>query len=328
MDAETVDLVGNDPRPLASPDRGTGPGLVPLGIQQAPRRRPSWPQRAAGLLIAALCAAAAIWYVPRVIHDDSKLYTGTVTSSGMIDLNFSKSGYLSTVPVHAGQSVHKGEMLAAEYAPAVNALITADKAAIAADQARLAQLKAVPVVDEQAQVAAAQATLAKDQAQLASDKVDAAATQIVAPSAGTVVAVNGQPGETVSANGIRTGATTQPAQTAQAPLFSLLPEGPQSSRTAAGGSAALPVIALRTSASWHVVALIPESAVASVRVGQQVTVSVPAAGIAHDRGQIDEVLPTPIATSDGTAYQAVIGVAGRVAAAPLDGMAADVRVGS
>jgi multidrug efflux pump subunit AcrA (membrane-fusion protein) len=328
MDAETVDLVGSDPSPGADPGDGAGPGLVPLVIHQRSRPRPSWPQRGGGLVIAALCVAAAIWYVPRVIHDDSKLFTGTVTSSGMVDLNFTKSGYLASVPVHAGQPVHKGQMLAAEYAPAVNALITADKAAIASDQARLAQLKAVPVVDEQAQVAAAQASLAKDQAQLASDKVDASATQILAPSDGTVVAVNGQPGETVSADGIRTGATSQPAQTAQAPLFSLLPEGPQASRTAAGDSAALPVVALRTSASWHVVALIPESTVSSIRVGQPVTVSVPAAGITHVRGQIDEVLPTPTATSGGTAYQTVIGIAGHEAAVPLDGMAADVRVGS
>ena len=56
--------------------------------------------------------------------------------------------------------------------------------------------------------------------------------------------------------------------------------------------------------------------------------SVPTAGITHVRGQIDEVLPTPTATSGGTAYQAVIGIAGHEAAVPLDGMAADVKVGS
>jgi multidrug resistance efflux pump len=225
--------------------------------------------------------------------------------------------------------VHKGQTLATEYAPATSSLLTADKAAISSDQARLAQLKAVPVADQTAELAAADAQLAKDQAQLASDKVNAEATQIVAPSAGTVVAVNGQPGETVSAAGIKAGtASAQPAQASQAPLFSLLPEGPQTSRAGGASGSALPVVALRTSSTWHVVALIPESSVSEVRTGQAVTIGVPSAHLEHVRGQVQEILPTPASTVTGPAYQAVVSVTGHTTAQPLDGMAADVRIGS
>ena len=226
MDTEAVDLAqqeDNEPD-LSVP---TSPDLSPLPEPDRPRH--SRPQRIGGFVIAAACLAAAIWYVPRVISNDSHQLTGTVTSSGVVSLNFTKAGYLASVPVRAGQSVHKGQTLATEYAPATSSLLTADKAAISSDQARLAQLKAVPVADQTAEVAAANAQLAKDEATLASDKVNAEATQIVAPSAGTVIAVNGQPGETVSATGLKVGSSSnQTAQTSQAPLFSLLPEGPQS----------------------------------------------------------------------------------------------------
>jgi multidrug efflux pump subunit AcrA (membrane-fusion protein) len=326
MDTEAVDLAqqeDNEPD-LSVP---TSPDLSPLPEPERPRH--SRPQRIGGFVIAAACLAAAIWYVPRVISNDNHQLTGTVTSSGVVSLNFTKAGYLASVPVRAGQAVHKGQTLATEYAPATSSLLTADKAAISSDQARLAQLKAVPVADQTAEVAAANAQLAKDEATLASDKVNAEATQIVAPSAGTVIAVNGAPGETVSATGLKTGASSsQTTQTSQAPLFSLLPEGPQSSKSGGGSGSALPVVELRTSATWHVVALIPESQVSSVKAGQPVTISVPSSHLKDIKGQVQEILPTPTSTSSGLAYQAVVSVTGKATAQPMDGMAADVRIGS
>jgi len=340
MDTEAVDLAQQEDNELDL-SVPTSPDLSPLPEPDRPRH--SRPQRIGGFVIAAACVAAAIWYVPRVISNDSHQLTGTVTSSGVVSLNFTKSGYLASVPVRAGQAVHKGQTLATEYAPATSSLLAADKSTIASDQsaitsdqARLAQLKAVPVADETAEVAAANAQLAKDQAQLAkdqateaSDKVDAEATQIVAPSAGTVIAVNGAPGETVSAIGLKTGASsTQTTQTSQAPLFSLLPEGPQSSKSGQGSGSALPVVELRTSTTWHVVALIPESQVSSVKAGQAVTISVPSSHLQDVKGQVQEILPTPTSTSSGLAYQAVVSVTGKATAQPMDGMAADVRIGS
>jgi multidrug resistance efflux pump len=326
MDTEAVDLAQQQDNALDL-SVPTSPDLSPLPEPGPPRH--SRLQRIGGFVIAAVCVAAAIWYVPRVVSNDSHQLTGTVTSSGVVSLNFTKAGYLASVPVRSGQSVHKGQILATEYAPATSSLLTADKAAISSDQAKLAQLKAVPVADETAEVAAANAQLAKDQAQLASDKVNAEATQIVAPSAGTVIAVNGQPGETVSVTGLKTGSSSsQTTQTSQTPLFSLLPEGPQSSKSGGGSGSALPVVELRTSTTWHVVALIPESQVSSVKTGQAVTISVPSSHIQDVKGQVQEILPTPTSTNSGLAYQAVVSVTGHATAQPMDGMAADVRIGS
>ena len=106
-----------------------------------PRRR-TWPQLAGGVLIAGACVASAVWYVPRVMADDRRVITGTVSSSGVVALNFASSGEISKVTVHLAQTVRKGEVLAVEYAPNADSIVAADKAAIAAEQAKIAQLRA------------------------------------------------------------------------------------------------------------------------------------------------------------------------------------------
>lgn len=281
------------------------------------------------MLIAAAGVAGVTWYVPRVVSNDNQLFTGTVTSSGVIGLNFDKSGYIASVRVQAGDTVRKGQVLATEYAPDADALVTADKAAITSDEAKLAQDKAALVVNQQTLIAADNAQLAKDQAALATDRMEVAVTEIIAPSAGTVISVNGQDGETVGSSGVRNYLSgSQSAQVSQKPAFSLLPEGPQSSRLSTGSASALPVIGLRTSATWQVVALIPEGSVSRVKTGQEVTISVPAAKVTRMRGHIEEILPTPVAASDGTAYEAVVTVTGHVTDPPLSGMAVNVWLGS
>jgi hypothetical protein len=152
----------------------------------------------------------------------------------------------------------------------------------------------------------------------------------VAPSAGTVLAVNGLPGETADAAGVRD-YSSQPQGTpiAQRPLFSLFPEGPQSGVAANGSNAAapLPVIALRTSSTWQVTVLVPETSVKDVRPGQPVTIDVPAAGITAAGGRVAELLSTPVVTSQGVAYQAMVSVIGHRQDAPPTGMAANVQLG-
>lgn len=330
-------------KPVGPRPDGPLPGPGPAGAGRYRRykggrryrigRRWSWPQRTGGILIAGSCVAAAAWYVPRVVADDRGMLTGTVTSSGVVMLNFPGAGTLNTVKVRLGQQVHKGQVLATEYAPNLSALVTADRAAIAAVQAKIAELKSAANQDPAAaaadntELATDNAQLAEDNARLATDRMRMAATEIVAPSAGVVVAANGQPGEDVTASGIRDYTSPSGQVSArQQPQFSLLPEGPQPvSRTGSGGSS-LPVIALRISSEWQVVALIPEDSVQSIKPGQRVTISVPAARISNVPGQLEEVLPNPLTLSGSTMYQAVIAITGTVAQPPLDGMAADVRL--
>ncbi len=211
-------------------------------------------------------------------------------------------------------------MLATETSPATTAAISADHASIAADQASLAELKAgIATTSTQASIAAAGAQLAKDEAQLASDKVKLAETQIIAPSAGTVIAINGQTGETVTAAGIRNYSSQPQSSGSQSPPFSLLPEGPAANVKSSSTQSALPMIALRTSSTWQVTVLVPESGIQQVHAGEAVTVAVPAVGLNGIRGAIQQVSPTPVSTSIGTAYQAIVRISGHQRVTPLGG---------
>lgn len=318
-DSASIRLNGFSPGPRQGP---------PRQLTGRARRHITRPQRIGAALIALACVFAVAWYVPQIAAADGTSFSGTVTSTGIVYLNFSSSGQLATLTARIGQQVRKGELLATEADPATAAVLAADKAAIAADESELAAAKATGTA---AAIAAANAQLVRDRAQVAVDRADAAGTRIVAPSAGTVVAVNGVPGETADANGVRDfSAQAQGAAITQRPLFSLFPEGPQSSVVGGGSASAtsLPVIALRTSNSWQVTMLVPENSVGAVKTGEVVSIDVPAVGLSNVRGRVQELLGTPIATAQGTGYQAVVTVLDQQQGSPPSGMAANVQLGS
>lgn len=304
-------------------------------IPDVPRRHITVPQRISGVLLAVVCVVGAVWYVPRIAAANGRWFSGSVSSSGVSDLNFASPGRVGNIKVHLGQKVRGGQVLATETAQAATAAVHADRAAITADKANIAGLRAQATAAgvatasatpaEKASLAVANAQLAKDEARLASDRLKLQATEIVAPASGTVVAVNGQVGETVTANGIRNYAPQSSGT--QQPTFSLLPEGPRSTVSRSLSQSALPVIVLRTSAAWQVVVLIPEKSAADVRPGEVVTISVPTAHLSGVRGSLQALWPTPVTTSGGVAYQAVVNVLGHQRVTPLSGMAANVRVG-
>jgi multidrug efflux pump subunit AcrA (membrane-fusion protein) len=300
------------------------------GSRQRQRRlrlRHSWQQVAGGLILAAACVVAAAWYVPRVLSTDSRLLTGSVVSSGVVTLNFASAGEISGIAVRAGQRVRKGRVLATEYAPDVSSVLSADDAAIIADKTQLAQMRLPKSGATPSEVSAASAHLKLDEAQLATDRVRLASSRIIAPTSGVIIAANGQAGEAVTPSGIRDYAsTTARAQQAERPLFSLLPEGPQSGGHVSASASSLPVIALRTSSSWQVAALVSEDDVSKLGSGERVTISVPAARIGRVPGRISEVLSDPVSTPQGDEYQALVTVVGHVARLPLSGMAADVQL--
>jgi len=294
--------------------------------QERTRRHITRPQRIGAVLIAVACIFGAAWYVPRIAAADGSSLSGAVTSDGIVYLNFSSSGQLATMTARVGQQVRKGQLLATEAAPAVAAVLAAARSAITADKSELAAAQSAGTA---AAIDAAQAQLARDEGQLAVDRADTAGTRIVAPSAGTVIAVNGQAGEIADADGIRD-YSSQPQGTAitQQPLFSLFPDGPQSgvASNGSGSGESLPVIALRTSTAWQVSVLVPESSVAEVRTGETVSIDVPALGLTGIPGRVQELLATPVATSQGIDYQAVVTVLGRPQDTPPSGMAADVQL--
>jgi multidrug efflux pump subunit AcrA (membrane-fusion protein) len=286
-------------------------------------------QLSGGLAIVAVTLLAVLWYIPGIIRSDSHSFTGTVVSNGITNLNFASSGLVGRIQVHLGQAVKANQVLATETSSSATESLSADRASIAASQATLAALRAEPVTPTtSASIAAANAQLAKGQAQLSADKVTLSETQIAAPTGGTVIAINAQPGETVSSAGVRSYSALPQAANSQSPPFSLLPEGPTTTLKTGTTQTALPMIALRTSTSWEVTTLVPESHILSVRPGETATISVPAIGLRQIRATVRQVAPTPVSTSAGTAYQVTVGITRRQQTTPLNGMTADVQLGS
>jgi membrane fusion protein, macrolide-specific efflux system len=250
------------------------------------------------LLVVAACLGLVAGRVAEIEAADGRSFPGTVTSSGVADLNFAKAGQVATISVRAGQNVKSGQVLATEDAAAATAAVTADQAAIEADQASLAELDSE---QEGVTLATAQAKLAKDKAQLAADEVAVVGMRIVAPMNGTVIAVNSQEGQTVTAEGSRISVTS---------------------------AASVPVIMLRTSTNWQVEMVVPASSAGNVPAGSAVTIAVPAAHLSGARGQVEGLLPTPVRTAQGVGYQALVSVIDNQPDPPLAGMAAYVRPAS
>ena len=91
---------------------------------------------------------------------------------------------------------------------------------------------------------------------------------------------------------------------------------------------ALPVITLRTGGGWQVSLLIAQADASAVKVGEDVTISVLAVQISGVKGTIRKLSPTPVSSSGGVAYEAVVRVLGRTQTTPLSGMTANVQLGS
>jgi multidrug efflux pump subunit AcrA (membrane-fusion protein) len=320
-----------DPAQDDEPSGRRAPLLETLFLRRGPRYRDAEgsrkfvgsAQRLGGILLAGASVVGVALYVPSILAADSRSFTGVV-SNGIASLNFGTSGRVGSVRVHLGQVVRKGELLATEAGTASTAAVRADRAAITADKANLAALQADGSAP--ASITAAQAQLEKDRALRAADRMKLVATEIVAPRSGTVVAIYGQPGETVSRTGLSSSAVHAQASPGQQPRFSLLPSGPMASLRATG--LALPVIALRTGGGWQVSLLIPQTDTSAVKVGEDVTISVPAARISGVKGTIRDLPPMPVSSSGGATYEAVVRVLGRTQTTPLSGMTANVQLGS
>jgi multidrug efflux pump subunit AcrA (membrane-fusion protein) len=285
-------------------------------------RQTSAGQRAVGLTVAVTCLLGTGWFVHRVALADTSQLTGTVMNTGELNLNFIGAGQVATVLVRVGEHVSPGQLLATEAGQATSAVVAADRAAVAADRARVRDESAAGAA---AGVAAAQAELARDEAQLARDDVSKADTRIVAPTAGVVLAVNAEPGDPASSAGIRDYATGDDSGTSQ-PLFSLVPQEPEASTQLSAASATLPALELSTTASWRVMVLLPARTAAGITSGEPVTVAIPAARLERLSGSITELVDTPVQTTSGDSYQAVVVITRHGADPPLDGMSANVTL--
>jgi multidrug efflux pump subunit AcrA (membrane-fusion protein)/GT2 family glycosyltransferase len=304
-----------------------------LGGLVVVRRPHTLARRLGGTLIGGTLVAGFAWYVPRAVSTNERLVTGAVSSGGAVALNFAHTGTISKIAVHPGQKVRKGQVLASEATPDARAGLDTKTAAIAADKARIAQIKAaqaqrLPGASTAVQqLAALNSQLHLHEAQLTADKAKVRARHIIAPAFGTVVAANGQPGQVVTRSGVNDyAAASHSSPSSQRPASPPSPEGPRALHVMSPHTRQLPVIAMRPSRDWTVVALIPATSISRV-AGRLVTVSVPAAGVRNVRGKVDQVLKSPVSTPRGTAYQAVIKIIAHVRRVPSNGMAAYIKLG-
>jgi multidrug resistance efflux pump len=270
-------------------DDGTMRGVVRQLARPFLRR----PQRLAGILVAAASILGAAVVLPSIFSTGSRSFAGVVSRSELTSLNFSVPGRVAAIRVRLGQVVRRGQVLATTAAAlAEAAAVQTDRVAVRSDRANIAALIAQSATQDSIATAAAQ--LAVDRAHRAADRRRLLSTEIVAPRRGTVVAIDGRPA---------------------------------ASRGAAGR--ALPVIALRSAGGWQVSLPIPAASAAAVRVGQPVSVSVPALRLSGIRGRVIRLSQIPASSPGGAAgEEAVVQVPGAAGSTPLSGMTADIQLGA
>jgi HlyD family secretion protein len=129
---------------------------------------------ARGVVVGALVLGAAALLGVAV---NDLLLSSTLSAAGVVQpsqdaqLNMPTTGTITSIPVHVGEDVRAGQVLASQGTSALDADLAADQAKLAADQATLTQEQAGPqpaqVQQLQDQVAAAQTALSAAQQKLA-----------------------------------------------------------------------------------------------------------------------------------------------------------------
>lgn len=183
-------------------------GLAPVPAR--PARRVG---RRAGVAAAVVVVAlAGVGFAGYRLSQSAPLtnLSGEVVSNGQVSLGFPYSGILSSVLVHAGERVAKGQVLATEVVPGSAEQLAADRTALAADEAQVAGLRSLL-----AQVQAALQRETAGQAQVASAEVQAAVTAIAAAGASQSNAIASLEGQVRAAQALLQ--TDQASYRAQCP---------------------------------------------------------------------------------------------------------------
>jgi macrolide-specific efflux system membrane fusion protein len=122
--------------------------------------------------------------------------SGVLQPGQLENVNFPIAGQVQSVTVQVGSKVTVRQPLATLNDSTQQAELNAANFAVSAAQAAIAQAQAS---GSSAQVSQAEAQLAQAQVELIRAKNDDAATRLYAPESGTVLQVNGVPGDSVSA---------------------------------------------------------------------------------------------------------------------------------
>ena len=184
-------------------------------------------------------ATAAVGTVQQTVS-----LTGTLAATHQQGANFAVAGKVTLVAVTPGTKVTAGQVLATVDPATLELTVTKAEATLAAAQSQLAadqtaQAAGGTGAPTDAKLASDQASLESSFAALISAKQDVTDATLVAPIAGTVIAVNVAPGDAVTA---KAGSSTSSSSTAAAASAASTATGSSGANrsTASGSGAAQP----------------------------------------------------------------------------------------
>jgi multidrug efflux pump subunit AcrA (membrane-fusion protein) len=190
-------------------------------------------------------------------------------------------------------SVQADQKTVSDLTNVVNETSALDSSQTALSQGRLA-ISTSPVA-EAAQISADVAVVASDHARITAEKQSLTQFTLVAPVAGVISSVGGEPGELASSDGVRTfsGASgeNQPSSS-----FNLFPSQPSSSQV--NSAVMSPLIQMYSTTQWDVVAEASENQVSAIQPGEPVTVQVSSLSGSWFRGTVSYVEGTPVSAGD------------------------------
>ena len=148
------------------------------------------------------------------------------------------------------------------------------------------------VLQDQAQITSAEESVTQDEKTLSE-------TTLTAPFAGTVTAVNGTVGETVSGGGNSSASSAASSSSASSASSA------SSSNSSANSSSSSGFLTLADLGDLQVVAGFPEASAVKVKVGQPATVTLSATSVVVN-GSVTSVNPTPSVVSNVVTFDATI----------------------
>lgn len=238
---------------------------------------------------------------------------GTIASQSTAAANFGVSGTVATLAVGVGTKVTKGEILATLDTTTFQAAVDEARAAVTAAQASVDAAQAASTTSsggngngassgtstaqKQSQVASANAQLAQAQSTLTTAEKNLSETTLTAPIAGTVMAVSGAVGDTVSGSGTSTGTGSTGStngNTSGTGNSGNGNNGNNGNSSSSSSSASSGFISIYDMAHLKIDANFAEADAGKLQVGQTAAVTInalPDAGVTATVASVDE-LPT------------------------------------
>jgi len=203
--------------------------------------------------------------------------------------------------------------------------VSHQKLTVSQQQQSIAATEAGNAVNS-ATVSQDQATVSQDQETVNQDNQSLSATTLIAPVDGTVTAVNGTVGETVSGSSSASSSNgTGSSGSGGSGSGSGAGAASSSSSSSASSSSSSGFITIENVDKLDVVAAFPEADISNVKVGDTATISFPALTSTNVQGTVTSVSPTSTVSSNVVTYDVTVSLTDPASSVRL-GMTANVDV--